>query len=750
MTNGPSIDAAKNLAAPHEGSPPTPANKPRAPFKTNLILTRKQEDELMTRAEDWLRALGESSGWDKSSTDEAIEQGVGAAAADPFQLSRFNKQHFIRRAYYASIAENEWGWRRYAYGHKSIFTKQNLSCPLARRISRAMAAKAIHYFFSTRPYFVCYPVGVSDEEKAESIQKVAELKLEASGGTAALRDAMNQAFDLGEAVLKVSHRRRVSLYRKNDVVLGDAAGKAVLGKDGEYITEKDGWVLAEVPVAQSPDAMPPLPGETAAPVLTEQAQVLKRDGVTRVPAGAQWLSGSFARTVTHYKGPEITLIDHRNFLANWDAPTLQDAECCVHLYEVSPADLASMFTTSDSGMQILPAVELLRALGDINPVASRSAGDGQTPQPASTKVKCREYWMKCDADADGITEDVCLVTAELGGEYVPLFYDYVQNVTETQERPFFAVVPVRRKGSWTGIGAVELFAAHQEAVDLFLNRWAFATSSAGHITIYDPAAFESTDGEDVDLTLNDGGTYKLLPGRRIEDAVKRIYLEDNIGDKWMQIMQSFMQMAMNESGVQHANDGGLAGMETTKLATGIRNVEQAGNENFGVFLASLEDGVQPVLQAFVNTLYGCIDAAEVARITEDGVSQMWSVEPRDVAGLKFDVTILMSRFRSEQLMESVRAVLPDCMAYYTLSPVAQVKLAPLFHQLLKAAQIQNPDRIIAPALDYPPEAYQAAAQFAMASPEVQQLAPLISLASKVVPMPAAGGQRAQPQQKAAA
>lgn len=725
-----SLDASKNLIGPaSESAQPVPYGQPRAPFASNLVLTYDMECQVDARAEQWKQVLTQSSGWEETGSEEDwLLNGLPTVGRNGLQ--ELNRKHFVKRAYYEAMSENRWEHRQWANGPDSIFGRSNMNAPLCRRISRALAAKAINGFFGTKPYFVCYPVGPSDLESSESIQKVAEQRLESSNGTASLRDAVNIAFDLGECVVKVAHRNRSSLYRKNDVVLGDGSGGVVLGQDGEYITEKDVWVMAEVP-----DAM-----GIPAPMKT-----LKRDGVTPWPRGAQWLRGSFARTVTHYKGPEITNIYYRNFLANWDAANLQEAECCIHMYEVGPEELAAMFTDA-KGIQILQSIEVLRQISGVNPV-SISSDVLEAGMPASTKVKVEEYWMRCDADGDGVTEDICYVRINAGGGWTPLFYDYVQNVTDTKERPFYEIVPVRRKGRWTGIGAIEMFEKHQEAVDLMLNRWAFSTSSSGRILAYDPAAFELANGEEIDLSLNDGKAYKLKPGKKLSDAVQDIYLQDTVGDKWLAIFQTFLQLAMNESGVQHANDGAMAGMETTKLATGIRNVERSGNENFSVFMSCLEDGVQKVIRAFVQTLYSRIDANEVVRILEGKVPQVWTVEPRDVQGLEFDVTVMLSRYRSEQMLESVRAVLPDCLGYYTAlrdNPIAQMRLMPLFHQLLKGAQVENPEEIIIPMSEFTPEEIAASAEFAMTlPPEIQQmLTPMISIAASMAPQP-------QPQQKAA-
>ncbi len=64
-----------------------------------------------------------------------------------------------------------------------------------------------------------------------------------------------------------------------------------------------------------------------------------------------------------------------------------------------------------------------------------------------------------------------------------------------------------------------------------------------------------------------------------------------------------------------------------------------------------------------------------------------------------------------------------------------MRLAPLFHQLLKGAQIQNPEEIIVPMLEYTPEEIALSVQFAKTlPPEIQQnILPMMSLAASMAP-----------------
>jgi len=705
-----SLNPAENIVRAMPNTPAPDGDRPLAPFTTNYDLTRSQEDAAMSLLTRWETTLKAASGWDQTNNPEYLYDGNGS---DPLLIEgKRQRPHFVKRAFFTAMAENEWGWRRWLYP-ESIFQKSNLSAPLARRVSRAMAAKAIEFFFASRPYFYCTPVGPSDDGIAEAVQKVAENRLEACKGTAALRDAIQTAFDLGETVIKVTHRRKQELYRKKGIVLVDPSGNPVLQKNGDYISD-DQFVVVD--------------GVKAYP-----------DG-TVIPDGSQFASGKWARVATHYSGPDISEIEPRCILAPLDAPTLDDAECVLHMYEVTATDLAAMFTDSSTGAQVVQAIDLLRGIGGeprvgaVDPMAPDINGAVK-----STKVKVQEFWVRMDADHDGIAEDVCFVRVDLndGGSWRPLFYDYTANVTATGKRPFSVIRPVRRRGSWTGIGAMELFEKHQETVDLMLNRWSFATSTSGVLTIFDPSAFTQTDGLDnAELALNDGKYLTLKSGKNIEASLKRIYMEDNIGPEWRAIMEFFLQLAMNESGVQHANDGGIAGLKSTELATGIRDVRAAGDQLFGVFVASLEDGVSSVIDQFVHTLFAKVDDTIVARITEDeGITREWQVSKEQVQGLTFDVRVTLSRYHTAHLMESVNAVLPQCMNYFNLPPQIQVRLEPLMLQLLKAAQIDNARAIAKPIMPVDPVALVAASEFALRLPEeiATGIAPLIQLAQSVLP-----------------
>ena len=162
-----------------------------------------------------------------------------------------------------------------------------------------------------------------------------------------------------------------------------------------------------------------------------------------------------------------------------------------------------------------------------------------------------------------------------------------------------------------------------------------------------------------------------------------------------------MQIMLNESGVANANDGNAAGMDSTELATGIRNIEKSGQELFSLFLGHLEPGLSEALKKMVGILFAYLDELEVYRYFEEGesggenASEMKAIDPNDIANLEIDTEILMTRHRGEQILESYTRGWQIVQNFYSLPYEVQVNVAEMAIDMLKAMQVPNAkDRII--------------------------------------------------------
>ncbi len=702
-----SNDQFARVIEPKEGEIPEydDGYSPIMPFPTSYELTREQEADLvthaMTRKETLERQMGRDvcsgSGWYTS---------PGSSGRDPLGIDAPQETWIGKRTLYDLTYRNDMRWRVGILG--GIFAKTNLVVPAARRICRQMIARAVNYFFATSPWFSAYPVGAMDRIKADQTDRYSRWKMDQAKLQRTEEQAVERAFILGEAVIKTSWANRQQFYKTDAEVLVDAEGNDILGADGDYIMPSDKWILDST---EDPVTGALIPGEL---------MMLDRDGVTPQPEELIFAPKKITRRIVHYKGPEAKVIQFRDFLCPLEAETVQEADCVVHIYDKPVMELADEWkksipldATAEERMEAnRRAVEMLRRIGNTgsqNQSAQNSGAvddaTGERVQSDQTQpiIEIGEFHLRYDADGDGLLEDVFLVV-DLKTR-TPIFYDYEANVTPDGLRPFSVVRVNEVPGRWYGLGAMEMFQTSQEIVDLWMNRKSFASSSMGRVTFWDPSKTKE-GAANGNLQMNGGMTYTLNTGAKAEEALSVIYLDDNKIDDLQQMIEFFMQLMMNESGIMNANDGNVAGMESTKLATGIRNIEKSGQELFGLYLGHLEPGINESLEKMVKIMFANLDPTEIYRYFESGEtggedsSQMVEINPGDIANLQINTRILLTRRRGEQVIESNSRGIELVKEFYSYPFLIQQILAKKFVDIAKELQWTDAEKYFIP-IDVP-------------------------------------------------
>lgn len=680
------------------------------PFISPLKLTLEQEDRMLlhvfNRKEELERELGRNVtiGTDWISSTMAEEGGKEKA-----RRTFFGKRDLFELTY-----NNDVTWRAHLLGdeEQNIFAVSNLTAPISRRITRQMVARANNYFFGTDPWLAAYPVGAGDASIADKADKFAKFKLEQCNAKHVLEMAVELAFVRGESIVKTSYERKEHIYTLNAFVLVGQDRQPLIAVDGDYILKTDLWteeLIAEI----DPATMEP-----GAPTPTGK-MVLKRDGKTPQPEGfnpdTDFEEMPIKRRITIYKGPRIDLKYFKDFLCPLTASSVQDADLVCDLYDLPVSDLVDTYMRqgldAEEGKQTArPDVERLVS------IVREMASDSTQPksarnQPKNTNLESNyqgqngfvdgmgpvaeiaEFHFRFDADGDGIQEEIFLV-ADVRSKR-PLFYDYEANMTPDGLRPYDVIRVNEVDGRWYGQGSMEMFETHQEVIDLLLNRWNVSQTQAGRVTAFQPAACFEGDS-DPHLRMNRGDTYTLKKGFTINDLVGTVVLVDVKFEQLKEQMEFFLQMALNESGVQHANDGQMVGMDTQKLATGIRNIEKSGQEMFSIFLSHLEPGCKSILRKFLKLLFSKMDMAETFKFFEGKVGTEMTLSPEEVGDLDMDVDLEMTRYRGEQQLQSNLQAAQMVTQFYMLDPMVQERVAPLYIQMLKALQIQDADQIISP------------------------------------------------------
>ncbi|MDR1191254.1 MAG: hypothetical protein LBK60_06275 [Verrucomicrobiales bacterium] len=688
-------DQVQNFIRQTDDIPPPDGqgDPPLIPFPTSYRLTGEQERELVDYAVRRLDELETELGRKEVLQDDWF---VGNSTEDK------ERPFMAKRQLYTMLHRNDVSWRPGLLG--GVFQDSNLTVPLARRIARQMVARANNYFFGTEPWFAVYPVGVADRELARDIERYMIFKFDENNQKHVLETAVEAGFVRGEGVVKTTYETREQIYQQQASVLVDGQGRDLLGADGDYILDSDLWV------AETESEVDPATGQPGAPVPTGRL-VLKRDGVTPQPPAPRFASKLVTRKITQFKGAESALVYYKDFLCPLAAESVQQADCVAHLYDLPVMHLADLYrrkdllntSTEESRRATARAIELIRNMagenGEPKAAANRQRSETGDGDPVTVETnnepvaEIAELHLRYDANGDGIMEDIMLVLDRRN--QLPIFYDYEANVTPDGLRPFDVVTPNKVEGRWYGMGAYEMFESAQEIVDLLVNRWNFSQSRAGRIDLWRP--YNTLEGEaNRSLKLNWGETYTPKPGMKKEDIIESVYLNDTKFEQLHQMFQFFLQMATNESGVANANDARAAGLDTGKLATGVRNIEKSGQEMFALYLSTLEPGLQEVVKRATYLTFANLDADEVFTFFEGDQETLGMLRAQDVRDLRVNVAMLLTRYRGEQLLQSSLQAKDLVAEFYGYPVELQPLVAPFFVDMLKSLQINFANEIIVP------------------------------------------------------
>lgn len=586
-----------------------------------------------------------------------------------------------KRCRWESVFNNDVRWRPFVYPSPNIFEESNLVAPISRRICRQLSARAQNYFFATDPWFAANAEGNMDVENANKIERYLRWKLEQIGTKRQLERALNKAFILGECVVKTTYVVKENIYQTTIEVLIGADGNPILDADGEVIPKSAAWFESETP----------------------GVFLLQKDQTTVHPEALLYGPHKITKRHVIFEGPEASPIYFKDFLCPLTANSVQDADFCAHLYDKPVAELVDLyskrgvFTGSDADRYaaMQSAVAAVRQMLNNSPQAKSGAKQqvltgektstqnvNENPWGSDTAVaEIAECWAKFDVFEDGIERDVFAVIDVKNR--IPLYYDFVENTTPNGTRPLDVVRINEVDSRWYGLGVMDMFDTTQIIIDLLVNRKNFSQSRAGRVDFF--RASDTLEGEnDPNLSMNWGGAYTVKEDRDPRGVLHSAYLNDIKSDELQGQIDYWMQLALAESGVTNANDAAAVGLDTAKLATGIRNIEKSGEELFAPFLSDLQPGLLSILNRCLSVLMANVNEAETFTYFERGVGIERTVTPEEIASLKLNVTLFLSKYQSQQVVEQMGLCAAKIVEFYSLPPHIQPYVVDQYRNLLRA------------------------------------------------------------------
>jgi len=700
---------------------PISPDKPRVVFQSPYRLSVPQEnalvEEAMQRLEDLEKELGRdlvgNMDWCSSASTDQVHAG--------------SKTFLGRRQLYELTYHNEVEWRAQILG--GIFEESNWVVPISRRIVSHQVARANSHFFGSDPYFSAdiQAVGV-DPDLKKTAERWVRSKFADAGVQAVLEGATESAFIRGESVVKRGHRKQEDLFEAEMEILIDATtNEPVLDSRGEYITrDRRRRIIQEVVENSGVTRLMPAPPA----MTTRDVEIVEDDPGTILPprTAQKYETRIVPRRQVLYSGPYAEECYFKDILIPLTAKDIDSASTVCHCYDTSVVELADQWRRESAGLgeaernvdtqNAVRAIMAMRGNRSSQEVGSQSLEAGATSlyrtelpedqagyhgqvitQPEHASAKVVEFWMRHDANGDGILENILLVLDR--ESRTPIFYDYLANVTPDGKRPFSVqrINPI--SGRWYGVGSMQAFDMIQRIADLQMNRWNFAQGSSGRVTFFNRHTI--VGGEtDKELELNWGETYELKEGFTAADAISYVTLPEVRGEDLKLMLDFYLQMAHSMSGVQQPNDVGVQASEASKTATSIIQMTNAGQEMFGQLLSHLTPGI-------TDAVNGLAEIA-IVRMEEndpyswsDGEQQQFALFDRSLVGeYRLRLRLLLSKFKAEQEKVALNQGLDRAVEFYTLIPEAQVRLAKMYQAFLRALDFPNVDELIVPSGMLPP------------------------------------------------
>ncbi len=683
------INQAESVINPPD-APAAPENtgpQPLVPFQTPLKLTADQETKMI----DWAFARKDNIA-NETGRDQTLDpiwwnnSTWGASVALASQgLLPVGDTFFGKRSRFDATFYNDVSWRPFTMGPNTIFTESNIPVPLSRRICRQMIAKAKNMFFGTDEWFSVDPApvvpqvgGIDRGELDDKIEKFCQFKLRESNAREDHGAAIARALVLGECAVKTSYVVRDQIFNTEMTVLHDIDGQPTRAADGNFITQQDQFIDAQ-------DG--------------SGTRVLARDGVTEQPLAPIWQNASSDRRQVLFEGAKSEVIYYKDFLCPLTAASVQEADCVVHMYDKPVMAFVDLVVKRGMIGDTAPARQeaAQKMLALVKQLANNSnqpkAAVAQENRPNDHYVtspsievggpvaEFAEFYIWYDANGDGIAENIMLICDR--NSRAPIFYDHVANVTTDGLRPIEIIRINPVEGRWYGYGIMELFESYQTITDLLVNRWNFSQSRAGRVDLWTPTNTLEGDRE-PGLKMNWGGTYTKKPGMKKEDVLESVYLTDVKFEQIQTMIQFFMQLAMNESGVSNANDDQAAGMQSSKLATGVIEVAKSGDELFKPIVNDLKEPLTRLLNREVDVTLANLNPIEVFSFFDGQTMGIDQITPDDVRGMKYKCTISLTSQRNQEKLQMSQAAAAIVERFYMLAPQVQQHVAKFYQTQLRS------------------------------------------------------------------
>lgn len=660
-------------------------------METSLILDEGQVSNLESRIQ-------------RRIADVSSEMGLGTNPQDVsgWMLERERNQNQY---------DNEWEWRAALGG---IFKFSNFSLNLSKRYARLMAAKTTDDLVGSDPFFSFMPTEKGDPELSKQAEWYVQEKFSQSNGKKKLKAAMKSALIRNECVVKLAYVENSTVYYGPGIVavgpneyvgpkglVRIASGDPIVTPKGDYIYQNDDWF---------PD--PTVQGMMR---LQKEPNVVVRYQIKfeYKPDLQQILHGE--------KGLSIRELDYRDFLCPLNAACVHEADINVHLFDMELPQLKARYSGFDVSRSYVNSEYLS---GEKQPNITKKEDEMPSSQ-ALQIVNCADVYIRCNPFAGGPgdtgQEYELWVVFDRGHSKV-IWYDFLGN--HMRKRPFEVIPGIETvQNRWYGVGVFEMLSHKQSYVDTQFNRVNWKSMKASNLRFRNKNAVEQWKaGQKV--SFGDDQVLDVIDPRFDKDNPPYYEVASHEIDEYaMKLIELMIQAGSTEVGIVGPDDGAMAGLDTTKLATGIKSLERTGNLLMKFTENDHSDALTEILDQAVDIILEKMDPDEL--IYREDTGELLALNRDEIRKHQQAVKLHLTRSRSTETIETARMVIQLVREYYeALTPLEQMKLRGEYIRQLKALEVPDAAKLLDEVTP------QQVVQWQIAQANAANLPPKTSIATK--------------------
>lgn len=580
----------------------------------------------------------------------------------------------------------------------------------------------------TDPFFAVMPDNIDDPDKAalaKQVERKVQKDVSSSNVAPTITQAIEDALCEGERCVQLSWKVEKTQYPGSATVLVDKAGEPIKTPTDDYIYQYDDVLdvivdakgnfvsslttaLQNETATMGPDGLPKLPEGTFL-----QSR-LEREPAFVMPQNPEWkLFDDLILTITHKKGLVADVILAEDFIWDIYCTRLEDSTLMARCYDAPLKELENTYPGSEYEKKLrLVAGSAKSHAGQ--PIYGN--GEQQRITADDPVMNIHETYWKGRVNPTDKEDSWLFLVLDMINQ-VPLFCEYLGNMR--MKRPPFKLIRGFRAVSTRayGMGIYQILEDKALAIDLFFNRLCLKSSKSGSVTWFNPNAFLDTkDG--ADLTIGDEKVYRLQRQSDIEygpnnPPVGRVNLNE-VDEYSREVMEDLIQDCQLVMGITSAADGSTADLNSTKTATGIRNLERTGNIVQRATENMIAEDVSDFMAMVIDMDLENMDPQEAEWTPHE--DKLSTLNRDEIRMLPRDVRLLLTKGESSDGIEVAQQVLATLKEYYGYPPSLQKQLRPAFIQILKDLNRPDADEILH---DPTPEELKAASDAQANSAKIQ-------------------------------